>query len=184
MVGRVFVAVTVVSILAAVSPDRARGSFPGENGRLVLSWFHETEEDLPPAEDLATVDSTGSDFRVIDSCEYECYFNEGDWSPSGHRIVYAADWDDAWGIVSVRADGTRSRVIRRSGFAFFSSPVWSPDGRRIAFVREPLEYGRTDIYVMDSDGHGAGSGAFAVSKNRPLGSVAPCCKSDNAPHSS
>ena len=31
-------------------------------------------------------------------------------------------------------------------------PTWSPDGRMIAFVREPWGVGDTEIFVMNPDG--------------------------------
>jgi Tol biopolymer transport system component len=158
LVGRVFVAVTVASILAAVSPDRARGSFPGENGRFVLAWGYENTSVGVSNLVLATANAEAGDLRVLTPCEYGCGHQWGDWSPSGRRLVYAEDWDgDFLRLVTVRPNGSDLRVVHTTG-SFLESPVWSPNARRIAFVwyRWSNRVGNdvSDIYVIRRDGTG------------------------------
>jgi Tol biopolymer transport system component len=57
-----------------------------------------------------------------------------DWAPGGRRLVYA----ERRGIFTVRADGQGRRVLYRDGDASAHSPVWSPNGRWIAWVRADL----------------------------------------------
>jgi Tol biopolymer transport system component len=68
-----------------------------------------------------------------------------DWSPSGHRLTYVrfARVQGAR-IFTIRADGAGKRLIAQDG----ESPVFSPDGKRIAFTREG------DLYKVKSDGSG------------------------------
>jgi Tol biopolymer transport system component len=59
---------------------------------------------------------------------------EPDWAPDGRRLVYA----ERRGIFTVRADGRGRRALYRDGDATAHSPVWSPNGRWIAWVRADL----------------------------------------------
>ena len=68
----------------------------------------------------------------------------GDWSPDRSQIVFTSPEDGGLGIYVMKADGT-ARVRLASG----SVPVWSPDGRRIAFVSAH------GIEVMNPDGSDA-----------------------------
>jgi TolB protein len=55
-------------------------------------------------------------------------------------------------IYTVNADGTGLRVIG-TGELSETSPTWSPDGSRIAFIG--VEQGKLDgLYVMTADGGG------------------------------
>jgi Tol biopolymer transport system component len=74
------------------------------------------------------------------------------FSPSGHRIVFNRRSSRKIRIYSMRADGSGVRRLT-DGPYFDRGPVFSPDGRSIAFSRSRL--GRNpDIYVMRADGSG------------------------------
>jgi TolB protein len=55
-------------------------------------------------------------------------------------------------IYVMNADGSEQRRLTRSTTRD-RAPVWSPDGRRIAFVRSRFN-AYEDIYVMNADGSG------------------------------
>ena len=83
-------------------------------------------------------------------------------SPDGSRLVYSTyraerNWPNYFEIESSALDGSdRRRLTKKAGMDF--SPVWSPSGDRIAFVRHDDfdagcdRYARTGIYTMDADG--------------------------------
>ncbi len=73
------------------------------------------------------------------------YESSPSFSPGGGRIVLARNGK----IVTVRTDGTE-RVRLTSGNA--ASPVFSPDGRRIAFNGEARKRSAIGIWVMHRDG--------------------------------
>ncbi len=56
-------------------------------------------------------------------------------------------------IAVIRSDGTRYKNLTRSPDANEWGPVWSPDGRRIAYSSD--ENGFPQLFVMDADGSNA-----------------------------
>ena len=84
------------------------------------------------------------------------------WSPDGSRIAYAAVrnvnrvdlWNANLDIFVMNADGTNPvRLTEEARFNWL--PSWSPDGKRIAFVRATHDdITDCDIYVMNADGTG------------------------------
>ena len=78
-------------------------------------------------------------------------------SPSG-RIVFSSNRGPNVNnneIFSIRADGSRYRDLSRNQ-SHDGSPVWSPDGRRVAFWSERVERGSLvrALYVMHANGTG------------------------------
>ena len=54
-------------------------------------------------------------------------------SPDGKSVAFDSDRDGVRGVYVGRADGTRIRRVSGEGYA--AVPTWSPDGRRLAFLR-------------------------------------------------
>jgi len=76
--------------------------------------------------------------------------NEGTYmdvnlSPDGHTIVFDLLGD----IYTIPATGGTARQLTR-GLAINRQPVWSPDGKQIAYVSDGS--GRCQLQVMDADG--------------------------------
>jgi TolB protein len=69
------------------------------------------------------------------------------WSPSGEHIVYAGDRGLAW----IDLDGMETGRFA-GGSAWDGSPVYSPDGKQIAFMGRVHD--RWEIFVMNADGRG------------------------------
>ena len=55
-------------------------------------------------------------------------------SPDGNRIAFDSDRDGVRGVYVANSDGTEVRRVSPEGYA--AVPSWSPDSRKLAFVRE------------------------------------------------
>ena len=118
----------------------------------------------------------GTDVRRVTADEDAVYDRRPQWSPDGRDLVFSRTSSGVPdgsldGIWRVHVDGTGLR--RLAGAAptgvSVSSPVWSPDGARIAYVRaatksintvQKRDTAAAAIWVMDSSGRGARRLAF------------------------
>ena len=106
---------------------------------------------------IATIAPDGTDRRALTTAEG--IQEAPDWSPDGTWITYNAFTFDAdpfaISIWVMRSDGSKPRMITDG--AIDVEPVFSPDGRRIAFGRivgDSPEGQLEAIYVVNTDGTG------------------------------
>lgn len=120
----------------------------------------------------------GPPCRPVSACDDELYLINADgaglrrltrnadlgdpaWAPDGTKLVFVARVERGGAacrpagrcheeIYVINADGTGLRRLTRNA-VFDGNPVWSPDGRRIAFVRD-RDRQTVNIYVMNADG--------------------------------
>jgi TolB protein len=72
------------------------------------------------------------------------------WTPDGRRVLYWNHIRVGWDVWSITADGKESVNLTQVRNGGCRSPAPSPDGKRIAFVRDNLE----GLYLMNADGSG------------------------------
>ena len=73
-------------------------------------------------------------------------------SPDGRKIAFGTNRDKNGEIYVMNADGSGQRRLTRTS-EFESVIGWSPDGRKIAFKREPVKP-RGAFFVVNADGSG------------------------------
>ena len=142
-------------VVGAAEGGAASSAFPGLNGRIVFVRITPgaTPSGVPLAgHALYTVTPTGADEKLLlDGPGYEPA-----WSPDGAVVVYAAE-TEAYGSIAdrelfvfdpERPSSPRDPALRQLTFDSVadSSPSWSPDGSRIAYVRGG------DVWLMRSSG--------------------------------
>ena len=94
------------------------------------------------------------------------------WSPTGERIVYAGDRGLAWIDLDTMENGRFE-----GGSVWDTSPAFSPDGRRIAFMGRVHD--QWEIFVMNADASGRRQLTHGDSQSEsPLSSVAPAWSPD------
>jgi Tol biopolymer transport system component len=141
-----------IDLLPTWSPDGTRLAF--------VSLFDPTPATIetPPTEELVVIDPDGTHRTVVATkpgswSAYDDPYHYGSgasWSPDSKQLLYAGPPQGDERIFVSQADGIGSRMIGSEG-AKGQDPIWSPDGKRIAFRGGSNDTDR-GIYVMNADG--------------------------------
>ena len=75
------------------------------------------------------------------------------WSRDGQTIVFVSWRDGNSEVYVMNADGSGKRNLTRDR-AQDDYPTWSPDGRRLAFLRGPQGFCSYQLYVVNADSSG------------------------------
>ena len=68
------------------------------------------------------------------------------------RIAFVSNRSGQYEIYTINADGTKTKQLTKQvGGGFKKSPVWSPDGTKIAYVADDIG-SDSEIYVVEADG--------------------------------
>jgi WD40 repeat protein len=105
---------------------------------------------------LYIVRTDGSHLRQITPDGMDLAFNCGSWSPQGNEILFAAQAPGGRNaLFTVHTDGSGLRQVPipdcGTTVACFQ-PVWSPDGKEIAFTERDPSTGQADLYTVNRDG--------------------------------
>lgn len=134
------------------SPDGSKIAFNRQNG-------FKTE--------ICVINADGTNLVVLTSANPQGESGENfspSWSPDGSKIVFASNWNgrrksEIW-IMNANGTGlvqltTNVQLGSDGGGPLFgndTTPVWSPDGSRIAFSSTRDGLTDTELYVMNADG--------------------------------
>jgi Tol biopolymer transport system component len=140
--------------------DDCPSDYSSNGKRLVITRASDTSYELD------TVKMDGSGLTHITPAGTDFDFCSGSWSPQGNEIVFSAHFPDTdrSTIWVAHSDGSGLRRIPVAGCGGprtdpssigCSGPMWSPDGRKIAFSRHTLlPSEQFDLYTVNADGSG------------------------------
>src|SRR4051812_4368610 len=104
---------------------------------------------------IYTMDADGSNVQPLSATTIDAL--DLGWSPDGTKIVFYRGCCSYTGIWTIGADGTGLAQVT----SFGSAPDWSPDARKITFIRfisggnQGANPGTTEVFTVNADGTGA-----------------------------
>lgn len=117
--------------------------------------------------EICVMNADGTNLVVLTSANPQGESGENlspSWSPDGSKIVFASNWNgrrksEIW-VMNANGTGlvqltTNVQLGSDGGGPLFGNdrtPVWSPDGSRIAFASTRDGLTDTELYVMNADG--------------------------------
>jgi Tol biopolymer transport system component len=131
--------------------------------KIVFIHADDSDDDGATNQQVWVVDADGGNAHALTSTA-DPKDQVPDWSPDGSRISFQSGGYGNGGIWVMNADGTGQHQLTgcvssdpspcAAGDDF--GTAWSPDGTKIAFLRDLRQAGGTDrpVYVMNADGTG------------------------------
>jgi len=144
---------SLVALIAALAlASSASATAPGANGKVYYQG-PQSGEDGPA--DIYRVNPDGGE--ALDLTPGNGFSEERpNVSADGQRVVFQSFRDEGWNIFSMNADGSNQFDVtntKNADSVINFEPTWSPDGTKIAFMRQTPNAGEEqDIWVVDANG--------------------------------
>lgn len=101
---------------------------------------------------LFVVRPDGTDLRAVSGGAPTGEEREAQWSPDSQRLVFVGRPREGKSRIWVASVAGGEPVPLTDGASVDDQPVWSPDGKHLAFVSD--RGGNVDLYLMRADGTG------------------------------
>jgi Tol biopolymer transport system component len=155
----------LIVVAALMCSAAANGAYPGRNGRIAYVESARGRANAGWGLTIVTVHPDGTGRRALTKPTRTSGDFDPAWSPDGRRIAYVHSTGSTVGpgqvgteIWVMDADGSGKRRLTWN-VSFDGGPTWSPDGRRIMFVRGSLYTNgsglpHSDLWIMNANGSG------------------------------
>jgi Tol biopolymer transport system component len=151
--------------LTQITANPGGDDIPGDwspNGKRIVFQRLDSNGD---SEGLFVVNTNGTGLRQITPSDFDLS-STGNWSPQGNEIVFSRHVTPEFhsSIWVVHPNGTGLREIHVQPASACggadsdptaegcNSPAWSPDGRKIAFIRSFSNDADGEVYIVNVDG--------------------------------
>jgi Tol biopolymer transport system component len=152
----------------------------GLDSFLQPSWSPDNQQvaayfsnDIFESSQIIVMNADGSEQKVL-PLDFLC-LAEPAWSPDGERIAFVARLADEkavahwrrgeWQLYTVRPDGSDLRTLTDIPAATITTPLWSPNGKQLAFHVWYHATRRRDVYLVNADA--SNLVRFGTSDERP-----------------
>jgi Tol biopolymer transport system component len=138
----------VPDIVRAVSAENGQSFSPAFASNGTALFFHTgRSSDSRSALETATVG--GDDLQVMTILDDGARNYHVQPSPDGAHVAFDSDRDGERGVYIANRDGTE--VHRVSGAGYAAVPTWSPDSKRLAFVRAETDRPHVwNLWLLDT----------------------------------
>jgi class 3 adenylate cyclase/Tol biopolymer transport system component len=112
------------------------------------NWIVYVANDSRMRSSLYVIHSSGGESRKITNDTVSVYYRDPCFSPDASQIVYSVYFTGSWGIDIISTLGGKSHKLVSDG----DLPMWSPDGKHIAFFRRPPSGRGEGLFIVNPDG--------------------------------
>jgi Tol biopolymer transport system component len=149
---KILAAAGTAAFLALASPAVAPATAPGTDGKI---FYQGPQSGETGPTDIFSINPNGSEPLDLTSAN-GLSDERPNVSADGQHVVFQSFRDEGWNIFSMNADGSSQVDLtktKQSDNIINFEPSWSPDGTKVAFMRQTPNAGEEqDIWVMDSSG--------------------------------